>query len=138
MPNRLAGGLELRFGGSKLRLEVPRCPPICGGIGTLGATMAVVTVPDFLPRQYKRARIVVLLLAFLGLISLAAVQAMTVECQDKYLTADDGITPLTADDGVTLLTTGRQRCQLVVGGGPVPLPVWAQPIMEKFAIWRAS
>jgi hypothetical protein len=74
----------------------------------------------------------------LGLISLAAVQAMTVECQDKYLTADDGITPLTADDGVTLLTTGRQRCQLVVGGGPVPLPGWAQPIMEKFAIWRAS
>jgi hypothetical protein len=104
----------------------------------LGATMAVVTVPDFVPRQYKRARIVVLLLAFLGLISLAAAQAMTVECQDEYLTADDGITLLTADDGVTLLTTGRQQCQLVVGGGRVPLPVWAQPIMEKFAIWRAA
>jgi hypothetical protein len=83
----------------------------------LGATMAVVPVPDFVPRQYKRARIVVLLLAFLGLISLAAAQAMTVECQDEYLTADDGITLLTADDGVTLLTTGRQQCQLVVGGG---------------------
>jgi len=100
--------------------------------------MAVVSIHDLVPRQYRRARIVVLLLAFFGLISLAAVQSMTVECQDEYLTADDGITLLTADDGVTLLTTGRQQCQLVVGEGRVPLPGWAQPIIGKFASWRAS
>jgi hypothetical protein len=55
-----------------------------------------------------------MLLAFLGLIS--AVHAMTVECHDKHLAADDGITLLTAEVGVTLLTMGRQQCQLVVGG----------------------
>ena len=99
----------------------------------------IVDVAEVLDRQKItgfNARL--LLLAFLGLISLAAIQAMTVECQDESLTADDGITLLTANDGVTLLTTGRQQCQLVVGGGRVPLPVWAQPIMEKFAIWRAA
>jgi hypothetical protein len=100
--------------------------------------MTVVTLPDFVPRQYRRAQIVVLLMAFLGLISFVAVQAMTVECQDEYQTADDGITLLTADDGVTLLTTGRQQCQLVAGGGRVPLPVWAQPIIGKFDFWHAS
>jgi hypothetical protein len=41
---------------------------------------------------------------------------------ERYLTADDGITPLTADDGVTVLTTGRQQCQLVMGDVRVPLP----------------
>ena len=75
---------------------------------------AVVTVPDFVPHECRRAQIAVMLLAFLGLIS--AVHAMTVECHDKHLAADDGITLLTAEVGVTLLTMGRQQCQLVVGG----------------------
>jgi hypothetical protein len=57
--------------------------------------------------------IVLLVGCFLGLVSLAAVETMRVDCRDQYLTADDGVTILTADDGVTPLTTGRQQCGLV-------------------------
>jgi len=89
--------------------------------------MAVVTVPDFTPSKYRRAGIAILSLGFLGLMSLAAVPEMKVECQAVGLTGRDGA-PLIGRDGA-LLTDGEQ-CQLVMGDVRVPLPAWAQAIIK--------
>ena len=80
--------------------------------------MAVVTVPDFTPSKYRRAGIAILSLEFLGLMSLAAVREMKVECQTVLLT------------GGGALLTGGERCQLVMGDARVPLPAWAQAIIK--------
>ncbi len=87
--------------------------------------MAVVTVPDFTPSKYRRAGIAILSLGFLGLMSLAAVREMKVECQAVLLTGGGGF--LTG--GGALLTDGEQ-CQLVMGDVRVPLPAWAQAIIK--------
>ena len=88
--------------------------------------MAVVTVPDFTPSKYRRAGIAILSLGFLGLMSLAAVREMKVECQAVLLTGGGGI--LTGRGGALL--TGGEQCQLVMGDVRVPLPAWAQAIIK--------
>jgi hypothetical protein len=88
--------------------------------------MAVVTV-DFTPSKYRRAWIAILSLGFLGLMSLAAVREMKVECQAVGLTGRGGA-PLVGRGGA-LLTAGEQ-CQLVMGDVRVPLPAWAQAIIK--------
>jgi len=62
-----------------------------------------------------------MLALFLGLLSLAAVATAKVECNNEYLTADDGVMRLAADDGA-LLTTGRQQCRAKFGGFRVAVP----------------
>jgi hypothetical protein len=96
--------------------------------------MAVVTLPQFEPRQYRRARIALLLLAFLGLISLVAVAEIKADCENEYLTGGGKL--LTG--GGELLTTGRQQYWLIIGGDRVPLPAWAQPIMGKSGLLPAD
>jgi len=92
--------------------------------------MAIAVPPFGAPVVRRRVWVTLMLALLLGLLSLAAVREMKVECGPEYLTADDGATLLTADDGVPLLTTGRQRCQLELGNLRVPSPRWVH------AIWR--
>jgi hypothetical protein len=91
--------------------------------------MAVAVTPVRAPFDHRRSWVVLMLALFLGLLSLAAVvAAREVECQEEYITADDGVTRLTGD-GVKL-STGRQQCQLALGNLRVALPPWVR------AIWR--
>jgi hypothetical protein len=75
-------------------------------------------------RLQRKAWIAILLL-LLGLMSLAAVQHMKVECRSVLLTA-----------GQNLLTLGRnlaaesQGCELIAGDIRVPLPAWAEGIRK--------
>jgi hypothetical protein len=80
--------------------------------------MAVVTIPDFTPSKYRRAWIAILSLGFLGLMSLAAVREMKVECQAVLLT------------GGGALLTGGEQCQLAMSDVRIPLPAWAQAIIK--------
>jgi hypothetical protein len=96
--------------------------------------MAVVTLPQSAPRQYRRTRLALLLLVFLGLISLVGVSGIKLDCANEYLTGGGGI--LTA--GGKALTTGRQQYWLVIGGERVPLPVWTQAIMAKSGLLSAE
>jgi hypothetical protein len=86
--------------------------------------MTVVTVPGYAPRTFHRRTLLLLVLLFLGVISLAALAPVKIDCRDELLTADDGKTLLTG--GGALLTTGRQQCRLVLGELAVALPAWAQ------------
>jgi hypothetical protein len=95
--------------------------------------MAVVTLPQFTPRQYRRARIALLFLVFLGLISLVAVAEIKLDCANEYSTGGGGV--LTG--GGKALTTGRQYW-LVIGGERVALPVWTQSIMGKLGLLSAE
>jgi hypothetical protein len=89
--------------------------------------MAVVTVPGYdAPRDLRQALAALLLLVFLGLISLAVATTVTVDCRDELLTADDGVTILTG--GKALLTTGRRQCRVDFGEVSVPVPAWTQAI----------
>jgi hypothetical protein len=79
--------------------------------------MAVVTV-DFTPSKYRRAWIAIVSLGFLGLMLLAAVREMKVECQAVGLTGRGGA-PLIGRDGALL--TGGEQCELVIGDVRVPV-----------------
>jgi hypothetical protein len=92
--------------------------------------MAIAVPPVGAPVVRRRVWVTLMLALLLGLLSLAAVREMKVECGPEYLTANDGATLLTADDGVPLLTTGRQRCQLELGNLRVPSPRWVHAILR--------
>jgi len=62
--------------------------------------MAIAVPPFGAPVVRRRVWVTLMLALLLGLLSLAAVREMKVECGPEYLTADDGATLLTADDGV--------------------------------------
>jgi len=96
--------------------------------------MAVATVPSYVPRQYRRAWLAFLLVAFLGLVSLAAAAKIKVDCGNEYLMCGNSI----CTGGGKLLTTGRQQYWLVVGDDRVSLPVWAQPIMGELGFRPAE
>ena len=94
--------------------------------------MSAVTFPPHTPRQYRPAQLLHSVLFFLGLFSYAAVAtvaATRANCENVYLTADDGATQLTGDDHVTRLIDGQQ-CRLVMGGAELEfrlhLPQWAR------------
>ena len=91
--------------------------------------MSVVTLPPFTSRKQRRAWVVLALALFLGLLSLAAVRVTRIDCRDVYLTGDDGRF-LTSDAG-TPLTADQQQCQLDLGEIRVPLPAWAQAIINQ-------
>jgi hypothetical protein len=87
--------------------------------------MSVVTVPGYdAPRDLRRASVALLPLVFLGLVSLAVVATVKVECRDELLTGGGAM--LTG--GEALLTTGRQQCWVGFGEVSVPVPAWAQAI----------
>lgn len=79
-------------------------------------------------------RIALLLLVFLGLISLVGVREIKLDCANEYLTGGDKV--LTG--GGKALTTGRQQYWLVIGSEQVPLPVWTQSIMGKLGLLSAE
>ena len=77
--------------------------------------VSAVALPLYTPRQYRRARIILLVLFFLGLFAaVSVVAAIRDHCENVYLTADDRATQLTADDNVTRLI-GGQQCRIVMG-----------------------
>jgi hypothetical protein len=93
--------------------------------------MSAVTFPPHTPRQYRRVQLLFSVLFLLGLFSYAAVAtvaATRANCENVYLTADDGVTQLTGDNHVTRLIDGQQ-CRLVMGGVELQfrlhLPEWA-------------
>jgi hypothetical protein len=88
--------------------------------------MAVVTIPSYTPRTYQRRALLLLVLIFFGLISLASVARGKIDCRDELLTGGGAL--LTADDGKTLLTTGQQHCRLVLGEFRFTIPLWAQAV----------
>ena len=89
--------------------------------------MAVAVTPVRAPFDYRRAWVILMLALIIGL-SLAAVAEARRECRDEPLMADDGVT-LLIDDGVKFLT-GRQQCQLELGGLRVALPPWVNAILN--------
>jgi len=96
-------------------------------------TIPVMTAIDLpvstLHPRHRRALIGLLLAMFLGLLSLAAVREMRVECRDVYLTDDFGRT-LLSDDGQRLQPDQNRQCRLNDGAW-VPLPAWAQAIIAR-------
>ena len=87
--------------------------------------MAVTTIPAIKSLRLWRAWII---LMFLGLLSLAAVQKMRVECRNQYVMLEDG-NYLLLNNGGRLLRAEPQQFQLVIGNIRVPLPAWAQSII---------
>jgi intracellular septation protein A len=83
--------------------------------------MAVATPPVVASRKQLRAWIALMLVLLFGVLSLAAVRKMKVECVTVLLIGAGKL----LTEGRNLLT-GGQRCQLVVGDEiRVPLPTWA-------------
>jgi hypothetical protein len=97
--------------------------------------VSAVTFPPYTPRQYRRARIILLALFFLGLFAVvAAIAAIRDHCENVYLTADDKATQLTGDDNVTRLIDGQQ-CRLPLWGRAelqfrLYLPQWASFVVS--------
>jgi hypothetical protein len=96
--------------------------------------MTTIDLPLSAPHpRYRRAPIGLLLAMFLGLLSLAAVQAMRVKCRsqpDCFGTGDGSC--LAVGEGNAVLGTGTdtKQCQLVMGDVRVPLPEWALAIIK--------
>ena len=89
--------------------------------------MSVVAGTIYPPHFYRRGRVAVLILALLfGLLSLAAVDAVRIDCENSYLTGNGQ--RLTGNGG--FLTLGPPQYWLVAGGARVPLPAWGYPLVE--------
>src|ERR1700731_4799238 len=97
--------------------------------------MAAVTDLPAASRRYNPAWIARALvhLMFLGL-TLAAVSAIKVDCENDYLTWDGTTTPLTADDNHTLLLAGPTEFWLVIGDVRLALPTWTPPMLSEFGL----
>ncbi len=97
--------------------------------------MAAVTDLPTASRRYNPAWIAraLVLLMFLGL-TLAAVDAIKVHCENDYLTWDGTTTPSTADDNHTLLLAGPTQYWLVIGDVRVALPTWTPPVLSEFGL----
>ena len=92
--------------------------------------MTTIDLPLSTPHpRYQRALIGLLLAMFLGLLSLAAVQAMRVDCRDVYLTDDFGRI-LLSDGGQRLQPDQNKQCRLNDNAW-IPLPAWAQAIVAR-------
>jgi hypothetical protein len=96
--------------------------------------MAAVTHLPAAPRRYNPVWIArtLLFLMFLGL-TLTAVAAIKVDCENDYLTRDGTTTPLTADDNHTFLVAGTLYW-LVIGNVRVALPTWTPPMLSEFGL----
>jgi hypothetical protein len=83
---------------------------------------------DWLSFEYASAFLLWLAL-LAGLLTLAAVATMRVDCrvEQEILTSDTGV--LLTDESGNLLVTGREekRCDLMVGATRVPWLRWVQP-----------
>ncbi len=95
-----------------------------------------VTIPhqSYSPRLYRRARLGILILALLGLLSFAAVRDMAGQCRttDEYLTGGGQL--LTG--GGQLLVTGKKttRCELSGWGLRVAVPEQVADILREVGI----
>jgi hypothetical protein len=95
--------------------------------------MALVTFLDSAPRQYKRARIVFAILLFMGLLSVASVEQMRVEChsEPQYLMLESsGYLLLNSGERIRL-EQDQQRCQLALSDFRLSLPKWARVIIQR-------
>ena len=95
--------------------------------------MTVATLPVIASRKQRRVWFALMLALFFGLLSLALVREIRVDCRSEaILLTDDQGRLLTADDGTTLLTADdkRRQCQLDIGDVWVALPTWVQAIIE--------
>jgi hypothetical protein len=91
--------------------------------------MAVITVPPFASRKHKWGWIALALALFLGLMSFVAVLEMHVDCRSQSLTLNGGGNLLLNGGGRILLNASSQ-CDLVMGDVRIPLPAWAQAIIN--------
>jgi hypothetical protein len=66
-------------------------------------------------------------------LTLTAVAAIKVDCENDYLTRDGTTTPLTADDNHTFLVAGTLYW-LVIGNVRVALPTWTPPMLSEFGL----
>jgi hypothetical protein len=83
--------------------------------------MAIDTTAGRAPTALSRIWVALAIAIFLGLLSLAAVQSISVECRDVYLITEDG-RYITTEAGVRL-TTGQRECRSSWHGlPPRPLP----------------
>jgi hypothetical protein len=97
--------------------------------------MSVAHYPSYLPRQYRRARLGILILVLLGLMSFVAVRDMAGQCRitDEYLTGGGKL----LTEGGQLLVTGRKitRCELTVGGWlRIAISEQVADILRRFGI----
>lgn len=97
--------------------------------------MSVAQYPSYAPRLYRRARVSILILVLLGVLSFAAVRDMTGQCRttDEYFTGGGKI--LTG--GGQILTTGRKvtQCELTAGGWlRIAVSEQAADIFREFGI----
>jgi hypothetical protein len=74
-----------------------------------------------------------MMLVILGLLSLAAVREMRIECRvAQDCLGVDSYTCLGVAPGVFLATgTETRRCEIVLGNIRLPLPSWAQAIFRR-------
>ena len=91
--------------------------------------MAVVTLPDFEQDHYRptRTKIAFLLLVFFGLILLAAVREIKVECRSEKdcLGVAPGSCMGVGPGAVALAGTETRQCEVVMGDIRILLPAWA-------------
>jgi hypothetical protein len=96
--------------------------------------MAVISVPGFAPRRYGGPWIAGTVLSlFLGVMALAAVSAMRLDCHQehqRYLTNSGGYLAFN-QGGRQLMNEQRRVCKLVEGGFELLLPDWAQAIVDR-------
>jgi hypothetical protein len=79
--------------------------------------------------------VVFMLLLFLG-IRLTAVGetkiGIKIDCENRYLTDDVGYR--LTDDAGAFLTWGDPQYWLIIRDTRIPIPLWADPILEKFFV----
>jgi hypothetical protein len=99
--------------------------------------MSVATDTWYSPRRYSRARLVILVLALLGLMTFTAVQELAGQCRTgpQYLLTDSGAYLLT-DKGAFLVTDKKiTRCELTGWGWlRIALSEQTADILRRFGI----
>jgi hypothetical protein len=98
--------------------------------------MSAVAVPPYTPHKYRRARIGVLVLVFLGLMFFAAVRTMAVDCRNEHqrLLLNSGGCIALHQGGCLLLNEQRERCEVVAGDLRWALSERAAAILRKFGV----
>jgi hypothetical protein len=78
---------------------------------------AVANPLSYSPSRYRRARAVVLIMALLGLMAFAAVEALTVQCRNEHqpLLRNGGGCVLRNSGGCVLLNEQRRQCEVGIG-----------------------
>jgi hypothetical protein len=98
--------------------------------------MVAVPLPQIIapPHQYRKAKIALLLVLFLGLISFVVSRESKLDCANEYWTGAG----LNLTGGGKALPTGRHQYWLVIEDERVPLPSWTQSIMNKLGLMSSK